>query len=211
MVRPFALDLDATQIAELAGLNRNTVNRYLRGIRERVADYCDASAPMAGEIEVDEPCFGAPRSRGKRGRGAFGKTAVLGLFKRNGCVCTEIVPNVSRATLQGIMRGRVRLDSVIYSDRRAGYNGQVDVGYGKLYRVASDGEQGQTPSWIAGASGRCGSGSGAGCRNARTAPPRTTVTSPRPCRPLRAPVQRGPPPPTSPAPRPWRPSRCSHR
>ena len=33
LVRLFALDLDATRIAELTGLNRNTVNRNLRGIQ----------------------------------------------------------------------------------------------------------------------------------------------------------------------------------
>lgn len=135
LVRLFALDLDATQIAELSGLNRNTVNRYLRGIREPIAAYCEASAPFVGEIEVDESFFAARRVKGRRGRGAYGKTAVFGVFKRNGSVYTEIVPDCSRATLQAIIRGRVALDSVIYSDGWRGYNGLVDVGYGKHLRV----------------------------------------------------------------------------
>jgi transposase-like protein len=135
IVRLFALDLDATQIAELSGLNRNTVNRYLRGIRERIAAYCDASAAFVGEVEVDESFFGARRVKGRRGRGAYGKTAVFGMFKRNGSVYTEVVPDCSKATLQAIIRGRVALDSVIYSDGWRGYNGLVDVGYGKHLRV----------------------------------------------------------------------------
>jgi len=135
IVRLFALDLDATQIAALSGLNRNTINRYLRGIRERIAEYCECQSPFAGEIEVDESYFGARRIKGKRGRGAFGKTAVFGVFKRNGSVYTEIVPDCSKSTLQGIIRGRVALDSVIYSDGWRGYNGLVDVGYGKHLRV----------------------------------------------------------------------------
>ena len=57
---------------------------------------------LTGEIEVDESYFGAKRSRGKRGRGAFGKTAVFGVFKRNGYVYTEIVPDCSKSTLQAI-------------------------------------------------------------------------------------------------------------
>jgi len=36
------------------------------------------------EIECDESYFGAKRIRGKRGRGAAGKTPVFGLLKRNG-------------------------------------------------------------------------------------------------------------------------------
>jgi len=135
IVRLFALDLDATQIAALAGLNRNTINRYLRGIRERIAEYCESQSPFSGEIEVDESYFGARRIKGKRGRGAFGKTAVFGVFKRNGCVYTEIVPDCRKTTLQGIIRGRVTLDSVIYSDGWRGYNGLVDVGYGRHLRV----------------------------------------------------------------------------
>jgi transposase-like protein len=135
IVRLFALDLDATQIAALSGLNRNTINRYLRGIRERIAEYSESQSPFSGEIEVDESYFGARRIKGKRGRGAFGKTAVFGVFKRNGCVYTEIVPDCRKTTLQGIIRGRVTLDSVIYSDGWRGYNGLVDVGYGKHLRV----------------------------------------------------------------------------
>lgn len=119
----------------MSGLNRNTVNRYLRGIREHIAAFCEASAPFAGEIEVDESFFGPRRIKGRRGRGAYGKTVVFGVFKCNGSVFTEIVPDCSKATLQGIIRGRVALDSVIYSDGWRGYNGLVDVGYGKHLQI----------------------------------------------------------------------------
>ena len=48
---------------------------------------------------------------------------------------TEIVPDVTALTLQGIIRGRVALDSVIYSDGWRSYDGLVDVGYDKHLRV----------------------------------------------------------------------------
>ena len=99
IVRLFAVDLDASQIAAVSGLNRNTVNRYLSAFRERIARYCEAESPVRGEIEVDESYFGARRVKGLRGRGARGKTIVFGLFKRNGRVYTEIVPDCSKATL----------------------------------------------------------------------------------------------------------------
>ena len=135
IVRLFAVDLDASQIAAVSGLNRNTVNRYLSAFRERIARYCEAESPVRGEIEVDESYFGARRVRGLRGRGARGKTIVFGLFKRNGRVYTEIVPDCSKATLQGIIRGRVELESVIHSDGWRGYDGLVDLGYHKHFRV----------------------------------------------------------------------------
>ena len=134
-VRFFAADLDASQISGLASLNRNTVNRYLTKIRQRLVEYCDAQFSFSGEVEVDESFFGARRIKGKRGRGAFGKTIVFGIFQRNGYVYTEIVSNCSKATLQAVIRGRVELKSIIYSDGWRGYNGLVDVGYGKHLRV----------------------------------------------------------------------------
>ena len=135
IVKLFAVDLDASQIAEVVGVNRNTVNRYLAAIRERIARYCEAESPVSGEVEVDESYFGARRVRGLRGRGARGKTIVFGLFKRNGRVYTEVVPDCSKATLQGIIRGRVDLESVIHSDGWRGYDGLVDLGYQKHFRV----------------------------------------------------------------------------
>lgn len=135
LVKLFALDLEADQIAQLTRLNRNTVNRYLGAIRERITEYCEAQSPFQGVVEVDESYFGAKRVKGRRGRGAFGKTIVFGILKRNGSVYTQIVPNVSRRTLQAIIQGRVEPDSVIHSDMWRSYDGLVDLGYKKHYRV----------------------------------------------------------------------------
>jgi transposase-like protein len=135
LVKFFSLDLSAQQIAILTKLNRNTVNRYLKLIRKRIAELCESETPFIGEIEVDESYFGAKRVRGKRGRGAAGKTPVFGILQRKEKVYTEIVPDCAKATLQGIIRGRVSPESVIHSDKWRGYNGLVDLGYKKHYRV----------------------------------------------------------------------------
>lgn len=135
IVKLFAVDLDASQIAQVTGLNRNTVNRFLKGIRERIARESEALSPFSGEVEIDESYFGARRVKGLRGRGAKGKTIVFGLLKRQGKIYTEIVPDCSKATLQGIIRGKVSVESVIHSDGWRGYNGLVDLGYQKHFRV----------------------------------------------------------------------------
>ena len=130
IVRYVAADLTALQAAALSGLNRNTVNRLYRGLRERMLLACEAQRPLFGVVEVDESFFGARRVKGRRGRGAYGKTVVCGIFERQGHVYTEIVPDCSRPTLQGIIRGRVDPRTVINSDGWRGYNGLVDLGYG---------------------------------------------------------------------------------
>jgi transposase-like protein len=134
-LRLFSADLTATQIAQISSLNVNTVNRYLQLIRHKIAVECKNQAMLSGIIEADESYFGARRVKGKRGRGAYGKTIVFGLYKLNGNVYTEIVPDCSQATLQAVIRGRVSVDSVINTDGWRGYNGLVDLGYEKHLRV----------------------------------------------------------------------------
>ena len=135
IVRSFALDVNALKIASLTKLNRNTINRYLGLIRERIVELCKQASPFQGEVEVDESYFGARRIKGKRGREAAGKTPVFGILQRGGKVYTEIVSNCSKRTLQAIIRGKVDPESVIHSDQWRGYNGLVDMGYKKHYRI----------------------------------------------------------------------------
>ena len=71
IVRYVAADLTALQAAALSGLNRNTVNRLYRGVRERMRLACEAQRPLFGVVEVDESFFGARRVKGRRGRGAY--------------------------------------------------------------------------------------------------------------------------------------------
>jgi len=135
IVKHFSLDLPAQNIAVLTNLNRNTVNRYLLEIRKHIAEFCEQQSPFQGEIEVDESYFGGKRIKGKRGRGAGSKTPVFGILQRGGKVYTEVVPDCAKVTLQAIIRGKVVPDSIIHSDNWRGYNGLVDLGYKKHYRV----------------------------------------------------------------------------
>ena len=79
--------MDASKITQLIGLNRNSVNLYLRAIRERIAEFCETQSPFSGEIEADEIFFGGVL-KGKRGQGASSKTIIFGILKRNGKVYT---------------------------------------------------------------------------------------------------------------------------
>ena len=70
-------------------------------------DFFTLSVAVSGEVEGDASYFGARRVQGIRGRDAQGKPIVFGLFKRHSHVNTEIVPDCSRETQQGTIRGRV--------------------------------------------------------------------------------------------------------
>jgi transposase-like protein len=92
IIRYFAHDLTASKTAELVGLTRRTATVIFGKIRQRIAQACERASPFAGEVEVDESYFGARRVRGKRGRGASGKTIVFGIFKET----VRSIPRLSR-------------------------------------------------------------------------------------------------------------------
>ncbi len=117
LVKVFAADVPALTAATLVGLNRNTTQRYDDGLRRRIVALARQEAgPMAGEVEVDESYFGARRVRGKRGRGASGKTPVIGLLKRGGKVFTQIVENCSKQALAPMIKGQVLSEATVYTD-----------------------------------------------------------------------------------------------
>ena len=129
LVRYFAADLTALQAATLSGLNRNTVNRLYRGLREHILVACEAQRPLFGVVEVDESFFGARRVKGRRGRGAYGKTGLRHLRASRPGLHRDR-PGLLEANPPGIIRGRVDLRAVINSDGWGGYDGLVDLGYG---------------------------------------------------------------------------------
>ena len=104
----FCQDITASKTALLLGINRNTINRYFLLFRQKIAAHpINKGELFSGEIELDESYFGAPRVRGKRGRGAAGKTPVFGVLKRGGDVYVEIVQKCSKDQLLPIIQGKV--------------------------------------------------------------------------------------------------------
>jgi len=135
ILQNFALDFTASDTAGLTGVSIRSINTIFLKLRKRIAQECERQAPFKGVIEIDESYFGPRRIRGKRGRGAGGKTIVFGIFKRDDKIYTEIVPDASKASLIKVIRGHVSVESVIHTDGWRGYNGLVDVGYSKHLRV----------------------------------------------------------------------------
>ena len=136
IIRYFAADLTAQQICDLTNLNRKTINNILTKLRERIAEFCESESYFdSGEVEMDESYFGARRVRGRRGRGASGKTVVFGLKKRDGKVYTQVIRNCSKDVILPLISKKITKDSVLFTDGFKTYDGLVDMGYRKHYRV----------------------------------------------------------------------------
>lgn len=117
----FVAGVTARTAADLLGVNRKTAAYFYHRLRQIIAQEVDRTSPLAGLIEVDESYFGGHR-KGKRGRGAAGKVPVFGLLKRGGRVYTAMIPSAKSTVLMGIIREKVRPDSVIYTDSLNAYD-----------------------------------------------------------------------------------------
>lgn len=88
---------------------------------------------LTGEFEVDESYFGGHRE-GKRGRGAAGKVPAFGLLKRGGLVHAVMIPDAKSRALMGIIRERIKPDSIVYTDGFRAYD-VLDVSEFQQHRI----------------------------------------------------------------------------
>ncbi len=136
LIEHFVAGATARCAADLVGVNRKTAAFYFHRLRELIASAIDEPELFTGEIEVDESYFGGKR-KGKRGRGAAGKTPVFGILKRKNKVFTKMIPNVQAKTLMPIIREKIKPDSIVYTDSLSSYN-ILDVSEFKHERIKHD-------------------------------------------------------------------------
>lgn len=131
----FVLEVTARSAADLLQIHPNSSALFYHKIR-LVIEYnlnLEAHILFDGEVELDESYFGGVR-KGKRGRGAGGKTAVFGLLKRNGKVYTVVVGDTKTNTLMPIITSKIKPDSIVYTDSYRSYNA-LDVSNFKHFRI----------------------------------------------------------------------------
>ncbi|MDG6308401.1 IS1595 family transposase [Glaesserella parasuis] len=131
----FMLEVTARSAADLLVIQPNSAILFYRKIREVISNHLalEADEVFDGQIELDESYFDGTR-KGKRGRGAVGKTAVFGLLKCDGKVYTVVVPNIQSATLLPIIREKVKPDSIVYTDFYRSYD-VLDVSEFNHFRI----------------------------------------------------------------------------
>lgn len=101
------------------GVTYKTAWRVGQQIRKLMAD-TQGFGLLQGHVEVDEAYVGGHRP-GKRGRGAAGKTIVVGIKERDGHIRAKSVPNAKKETLRSLVKGNVEPGSVVSTDEFISY------------------------------------------------------------------------------------------
>lgn len=103
------------------GVTYKTAWRMGQQIRKLMSMADIAPALMAGHVELDEAYVGGKRS-GKRGRGAAGKTIVMGLKERGGRMAAEVIPNIRKDTLRNVVLDNVEPGAIVSTDELVSYS-----------------------------------------------------------------------------------------
>jgi transposase len=121
ILKGFYHQIPAYRLASDLGLDVKTVTRVYQQLRQTLYHQTELEGGrLRGQIELDESYFGGHR-KGKRGRGAGGKSIVFGLLERDGRVYTKVVEQVSADELMKHIRAKTRKGSVYFTDSFRGY------------------------------------------------------------------------------------------
>jgi len=132
IIKLFELEVPAYKISQQTKLSYPTSLKAVDIIRYSIISQTpDAQELLSGEIELDETYFGG-RRKGKRGRGAFNKVPVFGIFERKGKVKVEVVRDVSAESILEMTIKTVRRGSIVYTDKFRSYDTLMFCGYRHL-------------------------------------------------------------------------------
>lgn len=105
------------QLSRDLGVTVKTGWRMFHQIRKVLTEN---DGTLFGKVEIDETYVGGKR-QGKRGRGAAGKTIVMGMVERKGRVRAKVVPNVKADTLTPEIEANVLRGAIVYIDDLPSY------------------------------------------------------------------------------------------
>jgi len=112
------------------GVTYKTAWRMANRIRKHMAAV-DGDAPIGGPgevVQIDETFVGGVR-KGVRGRGAAGKTIVLGMMEPDGDVVAMVIPNLKRDTIIPEIIEHVEPGTEIHTDEMHSYKSLPQHGY----------------------------------------------------------------------------------
>ncbi|PPD57935.1 IS1595 family transposase [Dehalogenimonas etheniformans] len=111
--------ISAKQIQRETGVTYKTAWRMFKQIRSLLGEDC---APLKGKVEADETYIGGAR-KGKRGRGADGKTPVVGVVERKGKVAAKVTGDLKSKSVKPFVIKKVEPSCTLYTDEFQGYRG----------------------------------------------------------------------------------------
>ncbi|WP_315821153.1 hypothetical protein [Paraflavitalea speifideaquila] len=137
LLKLFCEDLTATQIANISGISRITVNAYFKLIRTHIARFCEEKNPLRyqnGNVAFLPIDHGIPHPA--ESNGLSGKKPFYGIFKKEEHIYTDKMPGIETSWLYDWLKGRVEADEdLLQKHHLYVYNGIADFNNVRLLRL----------------------------------------------------------------------------
>lgn len=133
IIQLFSEDLTATQIANITGVSRVTINNYLKLIRTQIAKHCEEQNPRYYSTGVIPALNG--HTNGVARNGEEQSTTYFGFFRFNGSILADGLHNVDKAGIQELQRSKLMNPADNASHELSKYNAIADFDSWRLYRI----------------------------------------------------------------------------
>lgn len=117
--------VSAKELERQLGVTYKTAWRMAHQIRKL---FKDDPGMLDFAVEADEAYLGG-RRRGRRGRGAEGKTPVIGVVERGGKVVAQATADTTAKTIIPLLQSHVHPRAIILTDEYRSYSSLRDLGY----------------------------------------------------------------------------------
>lgn len=121
--------ISSVQLARYLDVTQKTAWFMLQRIRNSVEQVGQSELLGNKIVEADETYVGGKKHDGKRGRGASGKTPVVGLVERKGDIRLEATKDTTAVSLIEIIKNNVMAGATVMTDEYRPYNHVAKLGY----------------------------------------------------------------------------------
>jgi len=134
LIKLFSEDLTATQIANITGISRITVNAYFKLIRTHIAKFCEERNPF--HFTNGTVTYHASENGTVASNGTVSKKSFYGIFKNDETIHTDKIANIDAEWMYDWLKGKTEGDrDIIEKYRLHVYNGIADFNSIRLYRI----------------------------------------------------------------------------
>lgn len=119
--------ISSVQLSKYLGMTQATAWFMLQRIRSTIVE--SGNSQLLGDVQIDETYIGGNKHDGVRGRGATGKTPVVGMLASEGGLRMTATPDTKAHTIKPLVRKNVKIGSHITTDEYRVYNGLKAEGY----------------------------------------------------------------------------------
>jgi transposase len=134
----FCEDLTATQIANISGISRITVNAYLKLIRMQIAQYCEEYSPYYYNKQFIPFISNNRISMTGRQEDKNPETHFYGIFRSGQSIYTKGIVNIDTLWLNNWVRGKIIAENDFIEQHHLHiFEAVADLGKAKLFRMKS--------------------------------------------------------------------------